>query len=124
MSFNISLNETNDNTQSNERGSYYLAAITSTNVIVSMICLLYSIFKLSINKFIKIILCIMAIQNIFSSTVMTLANILAMALNSQSYMICQSICSSMFVQFRSNSIMTALISILRYVMFSKIIIID
>ena len=116
---NISLSETNNEIELEAKGNYCLAVITSINVIVSIICLLYITLKLLLNKFIKTILCIMAIQNILSSTILTIANTFMIVFNDQSYITCQSIYSSLFVQFRSISTMTALISIIRYVMVSK-----
>ena len=116
---NISLSETNNEIELEAKGNYCLAVITSINVIVSIICLLYITFKLLLNKFIKAILCIMAIQNILSSTILTIANTFMIVFNDQSYITCQSIYSSLFVQFRSISTMTALISIIRYAMASK-----
>ena len=117
--FNISVNETNSEFELEAKGNYCLAVITSINVIVSIICLLYITLKMSLNKFIKAILCIMAIQNILSSTILTVANTFMIVFNDQSYLTCQSILSSLFVQFRSISTMTALISIIRYAMASK-----
>ena len=117
--FNISVNETNSEFKSEAKGKYCLAVITSINVIVSIICLLYITLKMLLNKFIKAILCIIAIQNILSSTILTIANTFMIVFNDQSYLTCQSILSSLFVQFRSISTMTALISIIRYAMASK-----
>ena len=116
---NISLSETNNEIELEAKGNYCLAVITSINVIVSIICLLYITLKLLLNKFIKTILCIMAIQNILSSTILTIANTFMIVFNDQSYITCQNIYSSLFVQFQSISTMTALISIIRYVMASK-----
>ena len=56
--FNISQNKA----LGSKYGNYYLLAITSTNIFVSTICLIYIISKLKLNKFIKAILCILAIQ--------------------------------------------------------------
>jgi hypothetical protein len=48
------LNETNDEEiVSNSTEFYYLAAITSSNVILSVFCLFYITLKLTLNKFIK-----------------------------------------------------------------------
>ena len=117
--FNISLNETSSEIKLEAKGNYSLAVITSINVIVSIICLRYITLKMLLNKFIKAILCIMSIQNILSSTILTIANTFMIVFNEQSYVTCQSMYSSLFVQFRSISTMTALISILRYAMASK-----
>ena len=70
---NISSNET-DKLQHTHTGNFILLAITIAQIIVSILCLLYLIFKLTLNKFIKVIFCIMAIQNLVAGTVMTIAN--------------------------------------------------
>ena len=85
----IFLNETNkEEMESNSTESYYLAAITSSNVIISVFCLLYIILKLSLNKFIKGILSIMAIQNIICSTIMTISTAIMINFNDQSFWTC------------------------------------
>ena len=89
----IFLNETNDEKMvSNSTEFYYLAAITSSNVInviISVFCLLYITLKLSLNKFIKGILSIMAIQNIICCTIMTISTAVMINLNDQSFWTCQ-----------------------------------
>ena len=70
---NISSNET-DILRHTQSGNFILLAITIAQIIVSILCLLYLIFKLTLNKFIKVIFCIMAIQNLVAGTVMTIAN--------------------------------------------------
>ena len=70
---NISSNET-DILNHTQAGNFILLAITIAQIIVSILCLLYLIFKLTLNKFIKVIFCIMAIQNLVAGTVMTIAN--------------------------------------------------
>ena len=70
---NISGNETYEH-QHTQTGNFILLAITIAQIIVSILCLLYLIFKLTLNKFIKVIFCIMAIQNLVAGTVMTIAN--------------------------------------------------
>ena len=85
----IFLNETNDEKiVSNSTEFYYLAAITSSNVIISVFCLLYITLKLSLNKFIKRILSIMAIQNIICCTIMTISTAVMINLNDQSFWTC------------------------------------
>ena len=85
----IFLNETNEKEmESNLTESYCLAVITSSNVIVSVFCLLYIILKLSLNKFIKRILSIMAIQNIICSTIITISTAVMINLNDQSFWTC------------------------------------
>ena len=84
------LNETNEEEmESNSTEFYYLAAITSSNVIISVFCLLYIILKLTLNKFIKEILSVMAIQNIICSTIMTISTAVMINLNDKSFWTCQ-----------------------------------
>ena len=117
----IFLNETNEEeSESNSTESYYLAAITSSNVIISVFFLLYIILKLSLNKFIKGILSIMAIQNIICSTIMTISTAVMINLRGQTFWTCQSLVTSMMVLSRSHSVLTPLVSIVRYAMASKV----
>ena len=86
----IFLNETNEEEmESTSTEFYYLAAITSSNVIISVFCLLYIILKLTLNKFIKEILSIMAIQNIICSIIMTISTGVMINLNDHSFWTCQ-----------------------------------
>ena len=115
---NISFNETNNETDSNSEGlSYlvYLIVFTLSNVIMSAFCLFYIAMKLTLNKFIKAIFSIMAIQNIICSTILTII----ICLNNRSYWACQGFDMATFVLTRSQSVMIPLISVLRYTMASK-----
>ena len=112
---NISFNETNSETESNLEGSYYLTVFTLLNVIMSAFCLFYIAMKLTLNKSIKAIFSIMAIQNIICSTILTII----ICLNDHSYWGCQGFDMATFVLTRSQSVMIPLISILRYTMASK-----
>jgi lysylphosphatidylglycerol synthetase-like protein (DUF2156 family) len=115
------LNETNEEEmESNSTEFYYLAAITSSNVIISVFCLLYIILKLTLNKFIKEILSVMAIQNIICSTIMTISTAVMINLRGQTFWTCQSLVTSMMVLSRSHSVLTPLVSIVRYAMASKV----
>ena len=116
---NIYLNETNGEIESNVKGFYYLAVFTSLNVIISMLCLIYIALKLTLNKFIKAIFSIMAIQNIICSTTMTVCAVIMICLNERPYWTCQGLVMTNFVLNRTHSVMIPLISILRYAMASK-----
>jgi hypothetical protein len=86
----IFLNKTNnEEIVSNSTEFYYLAAITSSNVIISVFCLVYITMKLTLNKLIKGILSIMAIQNIICSTIITISTALMISFNDQSFWTCQ-----------------------------------
>ena len=86
----IFLNKTNnEEIVSNSTEFYYLAAITSSNLIISVFCLLYITMKLTLNKVIKGILSIMAIQNIICSTIITISTASMISFNDQSFWTCQ-----------------------------------
>ena len=116
---NIYLNETNGEIASNVKGFYYLAVFTSLNVIISAFCLIYIALKLTLNKFIKTIFSVMAIQNIICSTTMTICAVIMICLNERTYWTCQGLVMTNFVLNRTHSVMIPLISILRYAMASK-----
>ena len=116
---NIYLNETNGEIESNFKGFYYLAVFTSLNVIISTFCLIYIALKLTLNKFIKAIFSIMAIQNIICSSTMTICAVIMISLNERPYWTCQSLVLANFALIRTQSVMIPLISILRYAMASK-----
>ena len=99
--------------------NYFLLLTTIANVLVTTICLLYVNLKLKLNKYIKAILCIMAIQNLIGSFIMTVTNIFMILSDSKSYLVCLSLSQSSVVIVRSISTMTPLISVMRYTMASK-----
>ena len=113
------LNETSDDTIFNKKEYYFIAVITSVNVLVTAVCLLYILLKLTLNKYVKVILFIMAIQNIICSILMTTLSAIIITTNDQSFWTSQCILATITVQFRTHSLMTPLISVLRYVMASK-----
>ena len=55
-------------------GNYCLVATSLMNLLISSLCLFFNIQGLSLNKFIKAILCVMAIQNLVSSTIVIIVN--------------------------------------------------
>ena len=116
---NIFSNETSDNTVFNTKEYYFIAVITSVNVLVSAVCLLYILLKLTLNKYVKAILFVMAIQNIICSIVMTTLSAIIITNNDQSFWTSQCILATITVQFRTHSLMTPLISVLRYAMALK-----
>ena len=97
-------------------GSYTLLTATSVHVIVSAICLTFMIRKLTVNKFIKISLCIMAIQNIIGSLLMTCSNISMLVYHQKSLLSCLFLTQPIIISTRSNWTFIAITSTLRYLM--------
>ena len=97
-------------------GSYTLLTATSVHVIVSAICLTFMIRKLTVNKFIKISLCIMAIQNIIGSLLMTCSNISMLVYHQKSLLSCLFLTQPIIISTRSNWTFISIISTLRYLM--------
>ena len=100
-------------------GNSFLLVTTITNFVVTTICLLYIILKLKLNKYIKAILCIMAIQNIIGSIVSTVANTFMILSDSESLLVCLFLFQSCSLVARSITIITPLVSFMRYTMASK-----
>ena len=100
-------------------GNSFLLVTTITNFVVTTICLLYIILKLKLNKYIKAILCIMAIQNIIGSIVSTVANTFMILSDSKSLLVCLFLFQSCSLVARSITIITPLVSFMRYTMASK-----
>ena len=100
-------------------GNSFLLVTTITNFVVTTICLLYIILKLKLNKYIKAILCIMAIQNIIGSIVSTVANTFMILSDSESLLVCLFLFQSCSLVARSTTIITPLVSFMRYTMASK-----
>ena len=105
-----------DFVSSQNNGKYFLIVITSTNVIASFLCILYIALKLTLNKFIKAIFCIMAMQNIIGATLITIANGIIIWTDSKSFLTCNLLTQPLLIFTRSNSVMTFLISVIRYAM--------
>ena len=100
-------------------GNSFLLVTTITNFVVTTICLLYIILKLKLNKYIKAILCIMAIQNIIGSIVSTVANTFMILSDSESLLVCLFLFQSCSLVARSITIIPPLVSFMRYTMASK-----
>ena len=100
-------------------GNSFLLVTTITNFVVTTICLLYIILKLKLNKYIKAILCIMAIQNITGSIVSTVANTFMILSDSKSLLVCLFLFQSCSLVARSITIIPPLVSFMRYTMASK-----
>ena len=117
-SHNFSSNQ-NDSIAQEKGGNHFLLLTTIANILVITICLLYVNLKLKLDKYIKAILCTMAIQNLIGSFVMTVTNIFMILSDSKSYLVCLSLSQSSVVIVGSISTMTPLISFMRYTMASK-----
>ena len=92
-------------------GNYCLVATSFMNLLISSLCLFFIIQRLSLNNFIKAILCVMAIQNLVSSTVVIIVNTIMIVYKYKHFITCLTITQTMFLLSRSYSIMTPLISI-------------
>ena len=115
---NFSSNET-DEFSHEKSGNYFLLVTTTANILVTTGCLLYIILQLKLNKYIKAILCTMAIQNIIGSCIAIAVNIVMILSDSKSYLVCLCLSQSGVIIGRSMSVMIPLISVMRYTMASK-----
>ena len=108
-----------DEFSKDKSGNSFLLVTTITNFVVTTICLLYIILKLKLNKYIKAILCIMAIQNIIGSIVSTVANTFMILSDNKSLLVCLFLFQSCSLVARSITIIPPLVSFMRYTMASK-----
>ena len=115
---NFSSNET-DEFSHEKSENYFLLVTTTANILVTTGCLLYIILQLKLNKYIKAILCTMAIQNIIGSCIAIAVNIVMILSDSKSYLVCLCLSQSGVIIGRSMSVMIPLISVMRYTMASK-----
>ena len=97
-------------------GSYTLMAVTFVSLIVSVICLIYITLKLTLNKFIKIILSNIASQNIICSMLMIFANVTMKIFDSKSLVSCLILTQPLLVSNLSTWTMITVLSMLRYLM--------
>ena len=94
-------------------GSYWLILVTSIGLLTSMLCLLYVIFKLTLNKMIKAIFCIMAIQNLIALLLMTVSNSIMIANDLRTWYTCMLFLQPGFILVWSNCVLSSLISAIR-----------
>ena len=94
-------------------GSYWLIVVTSFGLLISMLCLLYILFKLTLNKMIKAIFCVMAIHNLIALSLMTAANSIMIADDSRTWYTCMLFIQPGFFLLWSNWILSSLISTIR-----------
>ena len=106
----------NDTIHNTHLGNYGLITITSANMIISIVCLRFILLKLTLNRFIKAIFCIMAAQNLVGSTLMTIANAVMIILDERSFITCNILTQVLLIFTRTNTMMPPFIAILRYAM--------
>ena len=94
-------------------GSYWLILVTSIGLLSSILCLLYIIFKLTLNKMIKAILCIMAVHNLIALLLMTVSNSIMIAYDLRTWYTCMLFLQPGFLLIWSNCILSSLISAIR-----------
>ena len=95
-------------------GSYWLIVVTSLGLLTSMICLLYILFKLTLNKMIKAIFCVMVIHNLIALLLMMVSNSIMIANDSRTWYTCMLFIQPGFFLLWSNWILPSLISTIRY----------
>ena len=96
-----------------ENGSYKLLITTILCLIISILCLVYTYLKLRLNKYIKIIICLMGIYDIIALIVMIVSNTVMLVQNTKTTISCTLLVQSVFILFWSNGCFTSLISLLR-----------
>ena len=94
-------------------GSYWLILVTSIGLLTTMLCLLYVIFKLTINKMIKAIFCVMAIHNLIALLLMTVSNSIMIAYDLRTWYTCIFFLQPGLILLWSNCILPSLISAIR-----------
>ena len=94
-------------------GSYWLILVTSIGLLTSMLCLLYVIFKLTINKMIKAIFCVMAIHNLIALLLMMVSNSIMIAYDLRTWYTCVLFLQPGLILLWSNCILSSLISAIR-----------
>ena len=94
-------------------GSYWLILVTSIGLLISMLCLLYVIFKLTLNKIIKAIFCIMAVHNLIALLLMTVSNSIMIAYDLRTRYTCMLFIQPGFFMLWSNWTLSTLISAIR-----------
>ena len=94
-------------------GSYWLILVTSIGLLTSMLCLLYVIFKLTLNKMIKVIFYIMAVHNLIALLLMTVSNSMMIVYDLRTQYTCMLFIQPGFFLLWSNWTLSTLISALR-----------
>ena len=97
-----------------ENGSFKLLITTILCLIISILCLVYIYLKLRLNKYIKIILCLMGIYGIIALIVMIASNTIMLVQNTKTTISCTFLAKSVLILLWSNGSFTSLISILRW----------
>ena len=94
-------------------GSYWLILVTSIGILTSMLCLLYVMFKLTLNKMIKAIFCIMAVHNLIALLLMTVSNSMMIVYDLRTQYTCMLFIQPGFFLLWSNWTLSTLISAIR-----------
>ena len=110
---NITSNNTIDLDLSTGGGSYLLITVSAIGTVVSVLCLLYIRLKLVLNKFIKAILMILALNHTLCFTIMTISNTVMIASNERSRLTCIFLLLPFRAIVRSTVVFLTLLSVLR-----------
>ena len=111
---NLTSNITIDSDQSTGNGSKLFMAVTTLGVVVSFVSLLYIRLKLVLNKFIKAILFIIALNHTVCFSIMTIANAIMFANNNRTELTCRLLLIPGVTICRTTVTFTTLLSVLRY----------
>ena len=110
---NITFNNTIDLDLSTGGGSYLLITVSAIGTVVSVLCLLYIRLKLVLNKFIKAILIILALNHTLCFTIMTISNAVMIANTERSQLTCRLLLLPFYSIVRSTFVFLTLLSVLR-----------
>ena len=110
---NITSNNTMDLDLPTGGGNYSLITVSAIGAIVSVLCLLYITLKLVLNKFIKTILSIFALNHTLCFTSMTISNAVMIGNTDRSELMCRLLMLPFYTIFQSTLVFLTLLSVLR-----------
>ena len=110
---NITSNNTMDLDLPTGGGNYSLITVSAIGAIVSVLCLLYITLKLVLNKFIKTILFILALNHTLCFASMTISKAIMIANTDRSELTCRLLMIPLYTIFQSTLVFLSLLSVLR-----------
>ena len=110
---NITSNNTMDLDLSTGGGSYLSITVSAIGTVVSVLCFLYITLKLVVNKFIKTILFIFALNHTLCFTSMTISNAIMIGNAGRSDLTCRLLLIPFYTIFQSTLVFLTLLSVLR-----------
>ena len=110
---NFTSNNTIDLDLSTGGGGYLLITVSAIGAIVSILCLLFITLKLVLNRFIKTILFILALNHTLCFTSMTISNAIMIGNAGRSDLTCRLLLIPFYAIFQSTLVFLSLLSVLR-----------